>query len=359
MPRYECSLCCFSSKIKSHYERHLNTNKHKKAKIEREKIYPHISTYIHGNPHISTFKKGVKNIEETGVSPENEEKHIVNEKNKITEKPETSILINDNNRKMINDINHRNYKNDTNKNKKNGYIKCEYCHRDYSCKIIKRHLRDNCTFIPESKRNVLIKKYELDKRSKKNRSIIKIEEKNTINNSNNTTNNNTINNNFTNCNNTTNNNNININLNAFGKENIEKITEKQILNILNKAYAGFPLLLKQLHFNVKENRNIYQPNLNKPFIKYYNGNRWQSDKFDSICQRMFTNVSNILEDWLEEHQTKVNERKQEILNNFIDDCNGGKTETSFTEELKMFFMDYSNEIKEQIADKIKKTNLIE
>ena len=168
-----------------------------------------------------------------------------------------------------------------------------------------------------------------------------------------------VNNNNTTINNTLINNTINIKLNPFGKENIEKISEKQILNILNKAYAGFPLLLKQLHFNVEENRNIYQPNLNKPFIKFFNGKRWQSDKFDSICQRMFTNVSNILEDWLEEHQTKVNERKQEILNNFIDDCNGGKTEISFTEELKMFFMDYSNEIKEQIADKIKKTNLIE
>jgi len=357
MPRYECSICCFSSKLKANYERHLNTNKHKKAKNECDKIYPHISTYIHGNPHISTLNKRVQNIEKTSVTPEYEEKHIENKNENITENIETSIINNDNNGKLINGINPENCKNYKNKNRKNGYIKCEYCHRDYSCKIIKRHLRENCTFIPESKRNVLIKKYELDKRSKKNRSIIKIEEKNNINNSTNTTNNNTINNNFTNCNNTTNNN-ININLNAFGKENIGKITEKQILNILNKAYAGFPLLLKQLHFNVKENRNIYQPNLNKPFIKFYNGNRWQSDKFDSICQRLFTNVSNILEDWLEEHQAKVNERKQEILNNFIDDCNGGKTETSFTEELKMFFMDYSNEIKEQIADKIKKTNLI-
>jgi len=36
MPRYVCQLCNFSSKIKTHFRRHLNTAKHKKALIADE-----------------------------------------------------------------------------------------------------------------------------------------------------------------------------------------------------------------------------------------------------------------------------------------------------------------------------------
>jgi hypothetical protein len=212
--------------------------------------------------------------------------------------------------------------------------------------------------IPESKRKIFIDKYNNHKSSKNNKSIVTQNNNNTnITNNNNNNNNNTIN-----SNNTTNiqqNNKININIKPFGKENIETITEKQILKILNKAYSGFPQIIKHLHFNIEENRNVYQPNINKPYIKYYNGNRWLSDKFDSISQRMFNKVSCLLEDWVDEYQAKINERKQNVLNNFIDDCNDGKAEENFNNELKMFFMDYSNEIKEHISNQIKESNLLE
>ena len=235
---------------------------------------------------------------------------------------------------------------------------CEFCNKLIIQRDIPRHKRNSCLKIPEKLKKKLIDKYNKDKRVK-NKQIV-IHNNNNNNNSSNTTNNNTINNNLVNStiNNYTTNNKININLNAFGKENISSIKEENILEILNKAYAGFPLILKQLHFNIEENRNIYQPNLNKPFIKYYNGKRWESDKFDSISQMIFNNVSRTLEDWFEEYQTKLHEKKQELINKFINDCNDGREDKKFIEELKMFFMDYSNEIKENIINKIKKTNFM-
>ena len=51
-------------------------------------------------------------------------------------------------------------------------------------------------------------------------------------------------------------------------------------------------------------------------------------------------------------------KKQELINKFINDCNDGREDKKFIEELKMFFMDYSNEIKENIINKIKKTNFM-
>ncbi len=300
MPIYECKMCNFISKSKYNYERHKKTNKHKKMENEREMKRSN-------EKQREATRSNEKQREATGV----------------------------------------------NLFKSGGaFIECIYCKKGMVKKHLNKHYRDFCLEIPDKLKNKIIEKYNNDKRVKNKQIVIHNGENNQT-----TINNNTlINNNY--INNMTNNN-ININLNAFGNENIEKITEKQILEILNKAYSSFPLLLKQLHFDVEENRNMYQPNINKPFIKYYNGERWQSDKFDSISQQIFNKVSRTLEDWLEEHQTKLHDRKQNLLNNFINDCNGGRTEKKFIEELKIFFMDYSNHIKDHIVDKIKATNLLD
>ena len=38
MPTYECELCKYSTKIKTQFTRHLNTNKHKKRYIDIKTI---------------------------------------------------------------------------------------------------------------------------------------------------------------------------------------------------------------------------------------------------------------------------------------------------------------------------------
>ena len=333
MVNYECKLCNFNSKIKSHYERHKNTNKHKINEIECGKI---------------EAKKSEKKRKKAKKS---EKKR----KDATGEKKEQS-----------------------------GYkkIKCEYCLKCMTKKHLIKHHRTTCVKIPSTIKDKYLEKYNNDKRvinnkivlfdkkfindnqyknenynenSNKNGNGNNIIYKGEINNNNNTINNS---NNFNNIQNNISNN-INININPFGKENIKNIDEKNILKILNNAYCGFPHLLKELHFSVEENRNIYQPNLNKPFIKYYNGNRWLSDKFDSIKNKIFNKVSRVLEDWFEEYQTKLNNKKLKTINNLIDDCNDGKINEAFTNELKMFFIDYSNEIKEHISKELNNSNLLE
>ena len=319
MVEYCCSICNFKTNIKTHYTRHLQTKKHKTNEKAVKKNLPQFTSNSLNLPQFTSLN--------------------LSKNPKIKTNPELS------------------------------HTRCNYCNLEISSKNMARHQRTTCKKIPNYKQKQLIEKYNSHKSSKCKQLVIINKNNNgdDLNpNSNKNTNTNTNSNNTniinTNSNNTTNiqnNNSINVNINPFGEENIEKITEKQILKILNKAYSGFPQIIKHLHFNIEENRNVYQPNINKPYIKYYNGNRWLSDKFDSISQKMFNKVSNLLEDWLEEYQTKINERKQNVLNNFIDDCNDGKTEENFNNELKMFFMDYSNEIKEHITTQIKESDLLE
>ena len=65
-----------------------------------------------------------------------------------------------------------------------------------------------------------------------------------------------------------NNNLINVTINGFGNENIESITKKEILEILNKRFEAFPAALEKI-YTIPENQNFYLPNKEiKNILKY-------------------------------------------------------------------------------------------
>ena len=57
MVEYSCLHCNFKTNIKTHYTRHLQTNKHKNNEIKAKKNLPRITTYNHGLPRITTSPK--------------------------------------------------------------------------------------------------------------------------------------------------------------------------------------------------------------------------------------------------------------------------------------------------------------
>ena len=229
---------------------------------------------------------------------------------------------------------------------------CKYCKEIFINKrSLYRHKNElRCQQMPakEIKKIKLYKKNKIIKQKLKEESAII-----TVNNTSNHTHNhiNNINNGIIN--------NVNIKINPFGEENLNSISNDDILNILNKAYASIPNVLKHIHFNIKENRNLYQPNINKPYIKYYDGKRWLSDKFESVSEKLLSNISTVLEEWFISHQSNFNGRKQKIIENMLEDYNDGKMEENFNNEFKLFLMNYNNDIKEHIVNEIKNSNLFE
>ena len=168
------------------------------------------------------------------------------------------------------------------------------------------------------------------------------------------TNNNVINSNI----NITNNNNINItnniNIRPFGKENLESINKRDILNILNKCYLSFPNALKKIHFDIPENRNFYQPNKNKKFIKYFDGKNWiyeNEKKFNSELsfKQMF-----LIEKWYNTLNIRINETRKEIISRMFDDYDNGKLEEDVENHCKKYLYSYSSEIKTYMDEQIQK-----
>ena len=235
---------------------------------------------------------------------------------------------------------------------------CEFCNLNYTIKNKNRHLRSQCLKVPITVKKQLIEKYNKHKKNKQNQiSLFDTNGPNDpndtkfIQNNNINVNNKIINNKLTN--------NIKININPLGKENLTSLKEKDIITILNKAYSSIPKALEHIHFKIPENRNIYQPNINKPYLKYYNGKRWLSDKFEIISDKILSNLSSTLEGWFSEHQSKVKNNKHRYIEKMFNDCNEGKLEEKFNEEFKLFLMNYSLEIKDHIVKEINDTNLLE
>jgi hypothetical protein len=221
--------------------------------------------------------------------------------------------------------------------------RCSYCQKKCKKRNLLYHYRHTCTLIPENKRNYFIDKYNNDKRHIKSQNQLQIIKNNNIQNIKNI-----------NSHNTTNNiqNNITIKINPFGKEDISSLGKNDIFRLINRAYKMIPDTMKAIHFDIPENRNMYIPNVNRPLVKIFNGEEWVYKSLDYVTQMVSDNIRDNMEDWTSKYAKKLSPIKKIALNEFVNKCVEGKMETLFKEELKLFLMTYSNELKDYLNTEV-------
>lgn len=218
MPLYSCKLCNISTKILSHYNRHLNTNKHKR----------NLEDLSDGT------KKSIKMSKNEQSMSKNEQSMSTNEQKK--------------------------------------YI-CEFCDKSFTTHAnMRRHVNHYCKIVKLNKESELklhklmeIQKEEFNKEKEKLYHYIDklIDKKgDTIN----------IDKHTTHSTNSMN----QINLNNYGKEDISYITDSFKSNLLKVPYGMIPKMIEAVHFNEKkpENNNISFPNKNENKLKIFSGNKW-------------------------------------------------------------------------------------
>ena len=310
MVEYNCSLCNYKTNIKSHYNRHLATMKHKKNANERDEKEPRITTYNHAKPRITT-------------EGENETKRVKN-----------------NNKKYITPKKHSL---DTNKKLQ----KCDYCLKYSSKKMFKRHLREYCIYIPENKRKALIEKYNNDKRNKNKQLAIQ--------NSDITTNNNSTVNNIVNNQNINNgniiNNNITIKINPLGKEDLSFLTNKDKIDILKHQHMGVPELIKRVHSH-PSNMNFFLPNINKKMIAYLDvNNKLKYDNYDEVCMQIIDDNVGRFDDIFNEFGDELNKKIKKRIEQVIE-ANGNDMDINkkYIEDIKYNIINWSKEFKTTLND---------
>jgi len=239
---------------------------------------------------------------------------------------------------------------------------CRFCKETFFKKgNMERHLEHNCVI----KKNLLKEKNEYIEKKNKYQNDINNSNKDTLidilnekienmkkeidtlrNNKNNTTNN--ITNNTTN-NITINNNNLNININSFGKENLDHISEADYKKYLNSFFKGLSNLIEKVHFdeNVPENHNISFTNMRSKYINVYVDNNWVLKDKNEIVDKIISKKYDLLNDKFEElkENNKLTNKITENFEEFQENYNDIEAQKNTKENVKLLLYNNRNKIK--------------
>ena len=250
MPWYECIECKYKSKIKQHYNRHLNTNKHKR------------NFEIYKDNMVKSQKEPVKSQKEPVKSQKEPEKNLINEF--ICDYCEESFSTYANKRRH--EI-HR-------CNKNNSMLKIVMEKDKYIQKMEMEH---------DKEKNEMKKQYERDKKElykKIDELISKVG--NTYN--------------------------QNIILNNYGSEDLTHITDTFKTQLLKIPYMMIPKMIEAVHFSNEkpENKNIALTNKKDNRVKVYKDNKWiYKNKKDVISNLVDSNYYT-LDSHYEESKDNIN-----------------------------------------------------
>ena len=261
----------------------------------------------------------------------------------LTQKEE-SILQSKSNK--VNQFSKNNFKIDSDNKKE--YM-CIYCNNFFSKNSnLHRHNRICKTKIneQENEKEEIFKKllFEMEQIRQQNQELkneiseiknIKINRIKNINNTNNTNNTLDQSNNI---------NNYNIQLVAFGKEDYDKLTEKEYKIIINKGYKSVQEMVKSLHFhkNRPENHNIYISNIRDNYVMIYDGNKWELRNRKETIEELYIAKKDILVDKFDELLNKLPEYAIDKFERFINDEQDDKIKEGILEELKLILYNNKN-----------------
>ena len=132
------------------------------------------------------------------------------------------------------------------------------------------------------------------------------------------TSNKTINNN---CNiNNIENQNITFNLIAHGREDLDKIDVKYILEALKRGTSAIPVITERIHFNIKypEYQNVYITNMNQKYGMIYDGKEWKLKDKDTIIEDLYEKKYDFLDENFENIYNELSESQQKAFKRFLE-----------------------------------------
>lgn len=182
--------------------------------------------------------------------------------------------------------------------------------------------------------------------------IVKITNNNTTNN---TYNNNISNSNNNNTTNNTTNNNVVININAFGKENLDSLSLPTIKKIFSKKYGCFNTALSEIYANIPENNNFYIANKgNSKYMKIYNGKKCEYERSNKFNTRLSDNTMSHLEVLLDKNKDKIVKQHTAVIEKVIHEYFGGELTDRYREEVELFILNHTDDMKEVLTTTLNK-----
>ena len=302
---YRCDLCNFSTHIKTHYMKHINTNKHLK---NTNKHFKNTNKHLKKQNELDNIYNNIyPNYNSIYMTPIDSKMTPIDSKmtpNGVNITSSGSTITSGSKKKLnITSGYKKKYKTNVIK-----YFYCDLCNQGFTRKNnLKRHLKDRCKGeikIKEEEQDykILFEKYkettekQMEHLYRQIDSLIdRVGDVNITQN--------------------------NIVLNSYGQEDLSHITENFMTSIIKIPYGAIPKMIEKVHFSEDkpENKNICIPNKKQPYLKVFNADKWV------LCDRK------------EAIKTIVNRNY-----GWIDDFYKNKIKNNLDEEQKKRYLDFKN-----------------
>jgi hypothetical protein len=231
--------------------------------------------------------------------------------------------------------------------------KCIYCNKILSCKgNVIRHIKDGCKKV-KSNLQELHKIFDILKEKEQNK-IDTLNEKKTallkqelndlkqmklqneidklkctiIQNSNNT---------IMNSNNIQNIQNTNIYLIGYGKEDLTKLKQKEIIKALNRGFMSPIGLTETIHFNPKypEYHNVYISSMKDKYAMVYDGKTWNLVNKAELVDQIYDEKKDFISENFEEFYDSLTPSKRNALKEWFDMDDDDPKIKNIKDEIKM------------------------
>jgi len=146
----------------------------------------------------------------------------------------------------------------------------------------------------------------------------------------NTNNNNNNTNTTTNTNSHNTTNNLNLQINAFGHENLDYITDGILNNCVNRVFESIPTLIEKIHFDPAhpENHTIKIPNKKLPHASVMSKDKeWKLMNKHEVIDNIMNNSYNMIDDKFNEDPSKFTEDRRKQYRRFQEKYDNEDKET--------------------------------
>ena len=114
--------------------------------------------------------------------------------------------------------------------------------------------------------------------------------------------------------------NNNIVIVAHGREDLDKINVKYILEALKRGTSCIPVITERIHFNQSypEYQNVYISNMNQKYGMIYDGKEWKLKDKDTIIEDLYEKKFDFLDENFENIYEQLSDSQQKAFKRFLD-----------------------------------------
>ena len=128
---------------------------------------------------------------------------------------------------------------------------------------------------------------------------------------------------------------------------INKINIQEWSRILNKRYLALPALVKKIHVDIEENRNLYVQNMNDTYMMVFDGFDWKAKDIKNTLDEILIDNTNRIYEFINDPSIDIKKNLYDKINEIIDKIDkDDNIRESYKEKLKMELLNNKRIIRE-------------